>query len=275
MTRKIMITVAPVARVRNPDKDVVNPLTPEQVARETLECEQAGAAQVHLHVRTENGEITHETGVYSRTLELIRKDSRIIIQGSTGGFEKKLSIDERCSAVDDDRTDVASLNMGSFNIAYDIPFINTAAEIKYWAEKFYVRSVVPELEIFDTGMTNLVHDFLDQGILRRPLAVNFPMGYYASTQPQVESILRMRDLIPGGVAFGITHNAMEDFTLLAASIAAGASKVRVGFEDSLFYAPGKKARTNSELVQRAADMIRSLGCEVMSIEDARSMYGLK
>jgi len=51
MTKKIMITVAPVARVPNPDGDVINPLTPEDVAEQTIACARAGAAQVHLHVR--------------------------------------------------------------------------------------------------------------------------------------------------------------------------------------------------------------------------------
>ena len=269
-----MITVAPVARVANPDDDVVNPLTPEQVAEETLACARAGASQVHLHVRTETGEITHETDVYSRTLKLIRAESDIVIQGSTGGFEKELSLDQRCSAVDEDLTDVGSLNMGSLNITFDTPFNNSGPEIRYWAEKFADRNVIPELEIFDTGQMNIVGELIGKGVLRRPLSINFPMGYYASTQPAIESIIHMRNLMPEGAFFGITHNAMEDFTLLAASICAGANKIRVGFEDSLYYAPGSKARTNVVLVEKAAEMIRALGCEVMSIEEGRELYGI-
>ena len=275
MAKRIMITVAPVARVANPDDAVVNPLTAEQVAAETLACTKAGAAQVHLHVRTATGEITHETDVYSRTLELIRRDSAIVIQGSTGGFEKKLSLDERCSAVNDERTDVASLNMGSLNLGFDTAFVNTGAEIRYWAEKFKSRNVVPELEVFDTGQMNLVREFAEAGVLGRPLSINFPMGYYASTQPSVESIVHMRDLMPAGAFFGVTHNAMTDFTVLAASICAGACKVRVGFEDSIFYAPNRKARTNVILVEKVAEMIRALGCEVMSIDEAREVMGVR
>jgi 3-keto-5-aminohexanoate cleavage enzyme len=274
MRRRIMITVAPVARESHPDPEVVNPLTPEEVAEETLACEAAGAAQVHLHVRTETGEITHRTEVYTRTLDLIRARSNIIIQGSTGGFEKKLSLDERCSALDDPRTDVASLNMGSFNIGFDLPFINTGTEVAHWAEKIYARKAVPELEVFDTGMMNLVHDLLGRGLLRRPLNINFPLGYFAGALPRVENIIHLRNLMPEGACFGVVHNAMTDFTILAASIAAGARKIRVGFEDSLYYAPGGKARTNVDLVRKAAEMIRALGCEPMPVDEAREMYGL-
>jgi 3-keto-5-aminohexanoate cleavage enzyme len=275
MKRKIMITVAPVARVANPDDEVINPLTPEDIAEEVSECAQAGASQVHLHVRMENGEITHLTDVYSHTLDLIRDKSDIIIQGSTGGFEKELNLDERCSAIDDDRTQVASLNMGSLNFGEDLIFQNPEVQIEYWAKRFLRRSVVPELELFDTGMICTLERFIEKGIFKPPLNCNFAMGYYTGIQPSVENIIHMRNSLPQGCNFGISHNAMTDFSIVAASIVLGAVKARVGFEDSIFYAPGKKARTNSVLVKKLAQLIETMGYEVMSTEEARDLYGAK
>ena len=274
MTRKIMITVAPVARVANPDDDVVNPLTPEQIAQETFDCAAAGASQVHLHVRTPTGEITSETETYSRTLDLIRDGSDIIIQGSTGGFEKSMSLDERCSAIDDSRTETASLNMGTFNITFDTPFINTGPDIEYWAEKFDSRNVKPELEVFDGGHMNIVRDLVGRGRIRTPASVNFALGCYGGAQPSLETVLFLRNLLPEGAHFGIAVNAMQDFTLTAASLAAGATKVRVGFEDSIFYAPGRKAQRNVVLVEKVADLVRSLGFDVMTVAEARAHLGI-
>ena len=275
MKRKIMITVAPVARVANPDDGVKNPLKPEEIAAEVFECAKAGASQVHLHVRMENGEITHLTDVYSRTLDMIRAKSDILIQGSTGGFEKELNLDERCSAIDDDRTQVASLNMGSLNFGEDLIFQNPEVNIEYWANKFYSRSVVPELEIFDAGMICTVKRFIEKGIFKPPLHCNFPMGYYTGIQPSVENIIHMRNTLPPGCNFGITHNAMTDFAMVAASITLGAIKTRVGFEDSIYYAPGQKASTNSVLVKKMAQLIESMGYEVMSTAEAHELYGAK
>lgn len=275
MNRKIMITVAPVARVANPDDDVINPLSPADIAEEVAECAKAGASQVHLHVRTENGEITHLTETYSHTLDLIRAKSEILIQGSTGGFEKDLNLDERCSAIDDDRTQVGSLNMGSLNFGEDLIFQNPEVNIEYWAERFAGRGVVPELEIFDAGMICTVERFIEKGIFKPPLNCNFAMGYYTGIQPTVENIIHMRNTLPAGCNFGITHNAMTDFSVVAASIALGAVKARVGFEDSIYYAPGQKARTNSTLVKKLAQLIEAMGCEVMSIAEARQLYGAK
>ncbi len=275
MKRKIMITVAPVARVPNPDDYVINPLKPKDIADEVFECAKAGASQVHLHVRTENGAITHLTDVYSRTLDMIREKSDIVIQGSTGGFEKELSLDERCSAINDDRTQVGSLNMGSLNLGEDLVFQNPEVNIEYWSRKFLSRGVVPELEIFDVGMISTVKRFIEKGILKPPFNCNFAMGYYAGIQPSVESIIHLRNTLPAGCNFGISHNEMKDFSIIAASIALGAVKTRVGFEDSIYYAPGKKARANTVLVQKMAELIEVMGFEVMSIAEARELYGVK
>jgi uncharacterized protein (DUF849 family) len=68
---------------------------------------------------------------------------------------------------------------------------------------------------------------------------------------------------------------MTDFSMAAASIALGAVKTRVGFEDSIYYAPGKKARTNSVLVKKMAQLVEAMGCEVMSTAEARELYGAK
>ena len=49
---------------------------------------------------------------------------------------------------------------------------------------------------------NLVREFAESGVLGSPLSINFPMGYYASTLPTVESIVHMRDLMPEALSSG-------------------------------------------------------------------------
>jgi 3-keto-5-aminohexanoate cleavage enzyme len=62
--------------------------------------------------------------------------------------------------------------------------------------------------------------------------------------------------------------------MMAASIAMGASIVRVGFEDSPYYAPGKVGQTNAILVEKIANVIRALGFEIATVEEAREMIGV-
>jgi len=107
--RKVIVAVAPVGRSVEPP--AINPLTPEQVAGQVVACARAGASMVHLHVRDKEGKQTEDPTQFSKTLDLIRKNSDMIIQGSTGGLST-LSLEERCVSLDDPRVEVASLNMG-------------------------------------------------------------------------------------------------------------------------------------------------------------------
>ncbi len=68
---------------------------------------------------------------------------------------------------------------------------------------------------------------------------------------------------------------MQDFSLLATAIGMGATTIRVGFEDSVYYAPGKAAATNVELVEKIVSLIHQIGYEVTTPEEAPKLLGLK
>ena len=50
--------------------------------------------------------------------------------------------------------------------------------------------------------------------------------------------------------------------------------VRVGLEDNLYLSRGVFA-TNGQLVERAVAIIKNLGCDVATPDEARTMLGLK
>jgi 3-keto-5-aminohexanoate cleavage enzyme len=50
--------------------------------------------------------------------------------------------------------------------------------------------------------------------------------------------------------------------------------VRVGFEDNIFYSKGVVAKSNAQLVERAARLSRELGREVATPDQARKTLGL-
>jgi uncharacterized protein (DUF849 family) len=66
----------------------------------------------------------------------------------------------------------------------------------------------------------------------------------------------------------------NQMTVAAQSIALGGN-IRVGLEDSLWAGPGRLAKTNAEQVAMAVSMIKSLGLEVATPDDAREMLQLK
>ena len=269
--RKIIIAVAPVGKQIEPPS--INPLTPEEVAREVIECTNAGAALVHLHVRDRQGEQTEDLSEYSLTLDLIRQFSDIIIQGSTGGLTN-LTLEERCVALNDPRTEIASLNMGSVNFGEDV-YINRLPDIRYWARKMTETKVLPELEVFEAGMLPVVKQLINENILRRPFYYGFILGAPWAVPPDPKSLFFLTSLMTEQAPWGVIHDGMNDLSLLAVAIGMGASLVRVGFEDSVFYANGKIANTNVEIVHKLVLLIKQMGFDTATPQEARSILGVK
>ncbi|HHW12738.1 MAG TPA: 3-keto-5-aminohexanoate cleavage protein [Firmicutes bacterium] len=258
--RKIIVAVAPVAS--SPLKETKNPLTPEEVAREVIGCTKAGASLVHLHVRNKAGEQTADLTDFKTTLDLIRKESDIIIQGSTGGVSN-LSLEERSVAVDEPRVESASLNMGSANFDEGV-YINTLPDIRYWARKMEKNNVQPELEIFEGGMIHNTMLLAEEGVLKPPFHFSFSLGFRGALPANAYNLHFLSGMIPPGSAWGLVHHGMKDFSMLATAVGMGATFVRVGFEDSIYYAPGAVARSNVELGNRPGEKVpvpdRSLLC---------------
>ena len=268
--RKIIVAVAPVGKDIKPPS--MNPLTPEEVAREVVDCTRAGASFVHLHVRDDKGNQTEDLSRFSLTLDLIRESSDIIIQGSTGGLST-LSLEERCVALNDPRVEVASLNMGSVNFSEDV-YINRLPDIRYWARRMEETNVIPELEIFEGGMLTAVSKLLEENVLKPPLAFGFCLGFHWALPADPNSLFFLRSSLPKNSAWGVVHESMQDFSLLATAIGMGATAIRVGFEDSAYYAPGRAAATNVELVEKIVSLIHQIGYEVASPAEARKLLGL-
>jgi len=269
--RKIIVAVAPVGRSLEPPAK--NPLTPEEVAAQVVGCAKAGASMVHLHVRDRKGMQTEKLHEFSKTLDLIREKSDIMIQGSTGGLTT-LSLEERCVSLNDPRVQVASLNMGSVNFGEDV-YINRMSDIRYWAKRMEETRVIPELEVFDVGMMPAVRHLVQEGVLKPPCHFNFCLGFHWALPAVPKSLFFMTSFLKENEEWGVIHDGMNDLSLLATAIGMGARAIRVGFEDSVFYAPGKRAITNPELVEKAVSLVQHLGYEPASPREAREMLGIR
>ncbi|MBR1414647.1 MAG: 3-keto-5-aminohexanoate cleavage protein [Prevotella sp.] len=270
--RKIIITVAPVCHVgKEIPTECKNPLTPEEIAEDTINCFKAGACEVHLHTRDLRGEQTFELDVFRDTIRRIREHSDMIIQGSTGGLST-LTLAERCVCLDVPEVEVASLNMGSVNFGETV-YVNTLPDIRYWARRLDETNTVPEMELFDLSQVETCTRLADEGVLRRPLHYNFCVGPGNSSNLAAtgRNLAFLTSLTEQGTSWGITHDSMKDFSMLACAIGMGASVVRIGFEDSFYYAPGRRAHTNAELVERLVQLIRMMGCEPATPAEARQM----
>ncbi|MGQ9645483.1 MAG: 3-keto-5-aminohexanoate cleavage protein [Thermodesulfobacteriota bacterium] len=74
------------------------PKTPEEIAEDILKAYREGATVAHIHARDEHGRVTFDTKYFRKIVELVRKESDILIEFSTGGppapIEEKLALIE-------------------------------------------------------------------------------------------------------------------------------------------------------------------------------------
>ncbi len=124
------------------------PFTPEEIADEAARCREAGAAVIHLHVRTDDGAPTQSKDRFQATIEAIRRKSDVIVQVTTGGAVG-MSIDERCQPLTLS-PEMATLNCGTINFGDDV-FVNTRREIRDIAARIREHRSVAECEVYEVG----------------------------------------------------------------------------------------------------------------------------
>jgi 3-keto-5-aminohexanoate cleavage enzyme len=269
MMTKVAITVAPLAQTYYDNVDSFP--TPERLAQEIYECCQAGASVVHLHVIDEQGNATIDTSNFQKTVRMIRDKCDIIIQGSTGGISD-LTRDQRSVSVEVQEVEMGSLNMGTCNVG-EQAYINTPGDVEFWAEKMLKNNVLPELELFEPGMITMIDRLLEKELIKYPLVANFALGFPGTLPATPDSILFMVGKLPENTVWTLTPHHAADYSLHALSVALGGN-IRVGFEDSMYLAPGKKASNNVELAAKASELIEQLGRSVASPAQTRQMFGI-
>ena len=113
--RKVIITCAVTGSVHTPSMTPHLPITPDDIARESVEAAEAGAAVIHLHARDpKDGRPTPDPDVFMRFLPRIKQNSDAVINITTGG-SLGMSMEDRLAAPLRAKPELCSLNMGSMN----------------------------------------------------------------------------------------------------------------------------------------------------------------
>ena len=289
MQRKVMISCAVTGSADSPRKNPAVPVTPEQIARSSIEAAKAGAAIVHIHVRDpQTTRPSMDGALYRETVERIRASgSDVLINLTTGpgarfapGADDPLAPgpatnlkrpQERVRHVLELKPDICSLDMGSLNMGSYV-FINTPEHLQTMAVAIRDAGVLPELEVFETGHLLLAKRMIETGHIKAPGMFQICLGVAWGQPATPEAMSYMRNLLPPAspwFAFGIS---LHQFPMVAQAVLLG-GHVRVGLEDNLYLEKGKLAPSNAALVEKAARIIEILGDQVATPAEARGMLG--
>ncbi|MGH3087189.1 MAG: 3-keto-5-aminohexanoate cleavage protein [Rubrobacteraceae bacterium] len=290
MNTEVIITCAITGAGDTTDKHPAIPVTPEEIADSAIEAAKAGAAIAHVHVRDpKTGGVSHDTALFREVVERIREsDTDVIINITAGGGGDFVpgeedpttggpgtdiqTPEERHEPVGELLPEICTLDCGSLNFG-DAVYISPADWLRRQAKLIQESGVKPEIEAFDLGHIWLAKQLIQEGLIDEPPFFQLCLGVPWGAEANTETMLAMRDMLPEGsqwAAFGVGRTQMP---MAAQSVILG-GHVRVGLEDNLFLEKGVHA-TNAQLVEKAANIVQSLGAKVISPEEARLKLGLK
>jgi uncharacterized protein (DUF849 family) len=299
--RTAIVTCAPTGAIHTPSMSPHLPVTPREIADAALEAARAGAAIVHLHARDpRDGRPTQDPRVFAELLPMVRDESDVVINLTTGG-SPHMTVDERLAPARHFAPELASLNMGSMNFGLypmldrypdlrhdwerrhleasrDLVFKNTFADIERILATCAEAGTRFEFECYDVSHLYHLAHMLERGLVRPPLFVQTVLGILGGIGPDVEDLLHLRRtaqrLFGDDWEWSVLGAGSAQVRLGTIGLALGAN-VRVGLEDSLWDGPGRLAESSAVQVERLRSAAAVLHREVASPAETRERLGLK
>jgi len=235
----------------------------------------AGAAVLHIHARTDQGEPTQAAAVYKEIADGIRAGAPDVILNFTTGGSPGMTDDERLASLRGG-PELASLDAGSMNFGPDddFVFVNTHSFMARAAKEMRELGIKPELECFDTGMIVSGNELLARDLVAAPALFQLVLGVRGGAPARVDTLTHLVALLPAGAGWGALAVGRRHFEIMAATLALG-GHIRTGMEDVAYTSKGFYATSNAELVERAASLCRQLGRSLATPAQARDLLELR
>lgn len=296
---KFILTCAITGGIHTPGMSSYFPYTPEDIINEAVKANEAGAAIVHIHARNpENGEPTSDLDIMKKIVAGIKQRCDVVICITTGG-SLGMSIEERLKPIPELQPELASLNAGSIDFVispmakklepkynWEIPYLentdnlvfaNTFNDIENFIKTMNDNGTKPEFEVYDVGMINNIAYFVNKGLIKEPVYLQFVMGILGGIPAEVEHLVHMvqtAERLIEDFKWSVIGAGKKQFPLTATGLAMGGS-VRVGLEDNLYLRPGQKAKSNAEQVIQIKEIAERLGFQPATPNEAREILKLK
>lgn len=299
--KKVIISCAVTGGAHTPTMSPYLPITPEQIATQSIDAARAGAAIVHLHARQPDGRPTGDPKVFREFVGRIKSETDAIVNISTGGGGPNMAIEERTLAASDLEPELCSLNMGSINLSlaelaerdmewkhdWEKPFLagtkglvfkNTFEDIEWILKNIGEKGTRFEFECYDVGHLYTLDYFVRRGLVKPPFFIQTVFGLRGGIGVHHEDMLHQKRTADR--LFGSDYQwsvlAAGKFQLPMGTISAIlGGNVRVGLEDSLYLTKGALAESNAAQVTKARRVLEELGLDIATPHEARQLLGLK
>jgi 3-keto-5-aminohexanoate cleavage enzyme len=263
----VAVTGADVFRENNPNI----PYTTAEIADSAIEAAEAGATVVHLHVREDDGTPSGRPELFKDVMSRIRAGSELITMVSTGG-SNDMTIEERTTGLEA-QPDLSGVESGSMNFG-DETFITPPTAARGIIERALGAGIGLEVEAFDVGHVVSAVRWLEQGVIPSPMRINLVFGVPGGIDASPEALTAMLRPLPPETFWTVTCVGRHHPRMLGLALLYGAPGIRTGLEDAVYISRGVLAPSNAALVEAAITLARSLGREVATQDQTRSLLGL-
>lgn len=298
--KKVIITAAITGSIHTPSMSPFLPRNPKQIIDNAVGAAEAGASIVHVHARKEDGEPTADHQIFGDILASIHEKSNVIIGITTGGAQG-MTVEERLAVIPKFQPEIASANGGTINFSlsrladgleaqydWEIPFLqrtydnvfkNTFADMEYCINIMNETNTVPEFEVFDYGQLSNLEYFVKQGIIKKPIYVQYVPGVMGGMPMSLEGMMFMIDqgkkMLGNDLQYSTVAGGRRMYRY-ATMCAINGGNVRVGLEDGLYIKPnGELAVNNAQQVKKIRHILEALDYEIATPDEAREMLSLK
>jgi 3-keto-5-aminohexanoate cleavage enzyme len=263
------------------------PYSPAEIAADAVATCNAGAALIHFHVRDpETGKWVQDVPYYAEVYRRSRRECNALLWPTFPFGDdpaKRFSHFVELSKDPATKPDLGAGDMGSVNlVGYDrqsktvhnseFIYCNSYDTIRYFLTKSRELGLRPTLQIFDPSFLRAALVFLDQGVLTEPLLLKFYLGgpeLPFGLPPTLKSLEAYLEMVKDVRVNWFAATLGGDNLPLVPIIVSLGGHVRIGLEDYQYAREGQLS--NAQITDRAASIIRAMGHEVATPEEARRM----
>lgn len=276
MDKRLIITAALCGAGTTRKQSPYLPITPEEIAADTIACAKAGAAIVHIHARDEAGNNTMDTARFCQVVDTIREACEkenvdVVLNLTSSG--SKFSEELRLAHLPILKPEMCSFDAGSMNWGTSYIFKNSPEFLEQLGTLTQKEDIKPECEIFDSGMMRQVENYVRTGILKPPVHYQFVLGVSGAMRGNMDSLAFLVPKMLPGSTWSVTGIGRDHMPCMLMGLAAGCTGIRVGLEDNVYLEQGVLA-TNVQLVERACKLGELAGRSIATAAEAREILGL-
>jgi len=296
--KKVIITAAITGGIHGKWANPCLPLTAEEQAQDALECYEAGASIVHIHVRGDDGQNTPDLSYYGKTVKLIGEKCPMIRQIGNGigaqvvehKFTTKSgkrrttteivqpSLEERLNLLNIvPEPEMHTINAGSFEFRTPYGgslFKNPQDFNRKYIKRCNKKGFGIEIEVYDSSHITNVLEFVETGLLNPPLHFSIVLGIKGGAEANPANLLHMIDQLPEGSTWQVVTVGKFNLRTTVMAMCMGGN-VRTGLEDTIYYGRGELAQNNAQLVKRMVRIAKEIGREIASVNEAKEILGIK